>query len=91
MVHERVDGTALRSLGWVLERGFAALPALTVPGGFTPPTADAPIGVPVGVEFLGRPFAEPTLFRLAYGFEQTTKLRKPPAATPALPGEHFDY
>jgi hypothetical protein len=33
VVHERVDGTALRSLGWVLERGFAALPALTVPGG----------------------------------------------------------
>ncbi|MBD0272948.1 MAG: hypothetical protein ICV73_13610, partial [Acetobacteraceae bacterium] len=33
VVHERVDGAALRSLGWVLERGFAALPALTVPGG----------------------------------------------------------
>ncbi len=33
VVHERVDGTALRSLAWVLQRGFAALPALTVPGG----------------------------------------------------------
>ncbi|MGC4071497.1 MAG: amidase family protein [Nibricoccus sp.] len=69
----------------------SGLPALTVPGGFTPPTADAPLGVPVGVEFLGRPFAEPTLIRLAYGFEQTTKLRVPPKSTPALPGEHFDY
>jgi len=33
VVHERVEGTALRSLAWVLQRGFAALPALTVPGG----------------------------------------------------------
>ncbi|CAA9222532.1 MAG: hypothetical protein AVDCRST_MAG04-693 [uncultured Acetobacteraceae bacterium] len=33
VVHDRVDGTALRSLPWVLDQGFAALPALTVPGG----------------------------------------------------------
>ncbi len=33
VMHDRVDGTALRSLHWVLERGFATLPALTVPGG----------------------------------------------------------
>lgn len=67
------------------------LPAITVPGGYSPPSKDAPMGVPIGVEFLGRPFAEPTLIRLAYGFEQTTQLRKPPASTPSLPGEKFDY
>ena len=33
VVHDRVDGTALRSLPWVLERGFAAQPVLTIPGG----------------------------------------------------------
>lgn len=33
VMHDRVDGAALRSLPWVLERGFAALPPLTVPGG----------------------------------------------------------
>lgn len=33
VMHDRVDGTVLRSLPWVLDRGFAALPALTVPGG----------------------------------------------------------
>ena len=33
VVHDRVDGTALRSLPWVLERGFAAQPGLTIPGG----------------------------------------------------------
>src|SRR6202045_2957957 len=37
--------------------GIAALagfPAIEVPGGFSTPTTDAPIGVPVGMEFLGR-------------------------------------
>jgi amidase len=67
------------------------LPAITVPGGFSPPSKNAPVGVPVGVEFLGRAFAEPTLFRLAYGFEQATRFRRNPAATPALPGEVFTY
>ena len=75
--------------------GFLAantgLPAITVPGGFSPPTPDAPLGVPVGVEFLGRPFSEGDLIRLAYGFEQTTRLRLPPASTPPLPGETFAY
>ena len=33
VVHNRLDAAALRSLPWVLERWFTALPALTVPGG----------------------------------------------------------
>jgi amidase len=40
--------------------------------------------VPVGIEFLGRAWAEPELLRLAYGFEQATHFRKPPVSTPAL-------
>jgi amidase len=59
-------------------------PAMTVPAGFT---AD---GLPVGLEFMGRAFAEPTLFRLAYGYEQGTHHRKPPQTTPALRGESSD-
>jgi Asp-tRNA(Asn)/Glu-tRNA(Gln) amidotransferase A subunit family amidase len=59
-------------------------PALTFPGGFSPPTPTAPIGVPVGLELLGPEWSEPTLFKLAYAFEQATRARKPPAGTPAL-------
>jgi amidase len=58
-----------------------AFPALTVPAGFTTD------GLPVGIEFMGRPFAEPTLLKLGYAYEQGTRNRKPPASTPALPGE----
>ena len=54
------------------------LPAVTVPAGF------ADDGMPVGVEFLGRPFAEPDLLKLAYAFEQATHHRHPPPLTPAL-------
>ena len=59
-------------------------PAMTVPAGFT---AD---GLPVGLEFMGRAFAEPVLFRLAYAYEQGTHHRKPPQTTPALRGESSD-
>ena len=54
-------------------------PALTVPAGFT--TA----ALPVGLEFLGRPFTEATLLRLGYAYEQGTERREAPATTPALP------
>ena len=59
-------------------------PALTFPGGFSPPTATAPIGVPIGLELLGPEWSEATLFKLAYAFEQATRVRKPPATTPQL-------
>src|SRR5437879_7354237 len=63
---------------------LAGFPAIEVPAGFSTPTADAPIGVPVGMELLGRAWAEPELIKLAFGFEQATHMRKPPVSTPAL-------
>jgi Asp-tRNA(Asn)/Glu-tRNA(Gln) amidotransferase A subunit family amidase len=63
---------------------LAGFPAIEVPAGFSAPTADAPLGVPVGMELLGRAWAEPELIKLAFGFEQATHLRKPPVSTPAL-------
>jgi amidase len=65
---------------------LTGFPAITVPAGFSTPTESAPIGVPVGTEFLGPPFSEPQLLRIAYGFEQATHARKPPQSTPALKG-----
>jgi amidase len=47
-------------------------PAISVPAGFTPG------GFPVGVELIGRPFAEPTLLALAFDYEQATHHRRPP-------------
>ncbi len=59
-------------------------PAITVPAGFSEPTATAPIGVPVGIDILGRPWSEGRLIQIAYGFEQATHHRQAPASTPAL-------
>lgn len=52
--------------------------SMTVPAGFTQDR------LPVGITFLGRPYAEPTLIKLAYSYEQATQHRKPPSTTPAL-------
>ena len=68
---------------------LTGFPAIEVPGGFSTPTADAPLGVPVGIEFLGRAWDEPKLIKLAFGFEQATHLRKPPASTPTLPASQI--
>ena len=48
-------------------------------------------GLPISVEFLGRPFSEPDLIRLAYAYEQATHHRVVPTITPSLEGEVFRY
>ena len=60
-----------------------AFPAVTVPAGFT--TDD----LPVGLEFLGRPFTEGALLAFAFAYEQGTHRRKPPATTPPLLGQPY--
>ena len=37
-----------------------------------------PAELPVGVDFLGRPYSEPILFKIAAAYEQATKARRPP-------------
>lgn len=53
----------------------AGYPSITVPAGFV-------FGLPVGISFFGRAWSEPVLLKIAYAFEQTTKVRKPPKFLP---------
>jgi amidase len=50
---------------------MAGYPIVTVPAGYA-------FGLPVGINFIGRAWSEPTLIRLAYAFEQATRVRQPP-------------
>ncbi len=62
----------------------SGFPAITFAGGFSEPTETAPIGVPVGIEFLGPDFSEARLLGLAYAFEQATDHRKLPPYIQAM-------
>jgi amidase len=59
-------------------------PAITVPAGFSPPTDIAPLGVPIGMDILGKPWSEGRLIELAYSFEHSFPVRKPPTSAPTL-------
>jgi Asp-tRNA(Asn)/Glu-tRNA(Gln) amidotransferase A subunit family amidase len=87
-------------IGWsfIGQQGF---PAITVPAGFTTEIWDrerdpnggtrlvGPIkaALPVGVDFIARPFDEAMLIRIASAFEAATRRRKPPPEFGPVPGE----
>lgn len=54
-------------------------PAIQVPMGYTRGGL-----LPAGITFFGRAWSEPTLIRLAYGYEQATHHRRPPPSAPPL-------
>jgi amidase len=56
----------------------AGYPIINVTAGFA-------FGLPVGVSFMGTAFSEPTLIKLASGFENATRARRPPTFIPTLP------
>jgi amidase len=45
-------------------------------------TAGYMFGLPVGISFFGRAWSEPTLLKIAYGFEHATQARKAPKFLP---------
>ncbi len=49
----------------------AGYPHITVPAGFD-------FGMPLGISFYGRAWSEDVLIKIAYGYEQASKVRKPP-------------
>jgi amidase len=55
----------------------AGYPNITVPAGYV-------FGLPIGISFFGGQFQEPKLLKVAYAFEQTTKVRKPPKFLQAI-------
>jgi amidase len=70
---------------YINSRGF---PAMTVPAGFTTHVYDRgedgallpakPAALPVGIDFLGLPFSEPTLFEIGSAYEAATRHRTQP-------------
>src|SRR5215217_5426017 len=61
----------------------AGYPNITVPAGFS-------FGeLPVGVNFIGRRWSEPTLIKLASGFEHGTRARHAPRFVPSLGVKEF--
>jgi amidase len=64
--------------------GFAAAAAAGYPS-ITVPAGDV-AGLPVGLLFMGAAWSEPTLFRLAFAFEQLAQGRRTPEFLPSLTG-----
>jgi Asp-tRNA(Asn)/Glu-tRNA(Gln) amidotransferase A subunit family amidase len=56
-------------------------PVVTVPAGFSAPTREAPIGVPIGMEILGLPWTEPALLNIAAHIADLKKVRRMPTLT----------
>jgi len=59
------------SLSFSSPAAVAGCPHITVPAGFA-------FGLPLGLSFVGGPWQEGPLLKLAYGFEQATHARRPP-------------
>lgn len=59
-------------------------PSICVPAGYSNSSEDAPIGVPVGMEILGRPFSESVIIEIAYSYEKASKIRQTPQCVPSL-------
>ena len=62
---------------------LTGFPVVTVPAGFSPRNAHAPIGVPVGMEILGMPWSEGRLLDIARMVADVKRVRRMPRCTEA--------
>ncbi|VVA15638.1 PREDICTED: putative amidase [Prunus dulcis] len=70
---KRLDAVVAPSAAVSTLLAIAGSPGVVVPAGYTKD------GVPFGISFGGLRGSEPKLIEIAYGFEQATKIRKPPS------------
>ena len=70
-IGEKVDDPLQMYLSDVctLPINIAGLPAISIPAGF----AD---GLPIGMQIIAKPFAEETILKIAYAYQQATDLHK---------------
>ena len=69
---DRFSGGGFSSLA-----ALAGYPHITVPAGYI-------FGLPVGISFFASAWQEPTLLRLAFAFEQATRVRRSPQFLPSV-------
>lgn len=67
--HANGDHFSVGSSALAAVSGYASI---TVPSGFI-------FDLPVGVSFIGGPFSEERLIQIAFGYEQASRVRRPPA------------
>ncbi|KAF7126140.1 hypothetical protein CNMCM5793_002562 [Aspergillus hiratsukae] len=53
-------------------------PAICLPAGLSPRTESAPLGVPIGLELMGKPWQDDDLLDIAEQFERVIQGRRPP-------------
>ena len=78
----KIGGAQARHNGFL--SAVTGFPSLILPAGFSSPSSTAPVGVPVGLELLGRPWSEALLLKIGYSFERTTRFRRSPMSAPTL-------
>ena len=74
MMENKLDATVTLGSGMATVLAIGGYPEVSVPAGYD---GD---GIPFGICFGGLKGMEPKLIEVAYGFEQATKIRRPPTS-----------
>ena len=85
MNQHKLDAVLFPGSGGCVISAKAGYPSVMVPGGFVSGAdgKDTP-DYPLGITFAGKAWSEHKLLRLAYAYEQASRMRKPPPGLPAL-------